>query len=215
MVEASDPTRKKIVNAAGEIFAEQGYQAATIREICSRAGVNVAAVNYHFRDKAGLYVEAIRQSVGSGHCEAVLARQSGLPPEEVLRQTILGLCRRMIGAERPSWAFRLMAHELGQPTPALAEVVSEIIRPNYETLRATLAAILHLPPDHETTRMCAHSVIGQIIHYVHARPVIALLWPDLKMTPETVEMLAAHIAAFSVCSVQELARKVDSANAEA
>jgi AcrR family transcriptional regulator len=50
-----DPTREKLLEAAGQIFAEHGFQAATVREICSRAGANVAAINYYFGDKVELY----------------------------------------------------------------------------------------------------------------------------------------------------------------
>ena len=57
---SADLTRDKLIEAAGSVFAERGYRAATIREICRRAGANVAAVNYTFGDKMGLYTEVLR-----------------------------------------------------------------------------------------------------------------------------------------------------------
>src|ERR1700729_274314 len=55
-----DGTHARLLEVAGEIFAEEGFQAAKVRNICARAGVNIAAVNYHFGDKLGLYREALR-----------------------------------------------------------------------------------------------------------------------------------------------------------
>ena len=48
---STDDTASRLLNAAGPIFAEKGYQNATVREICAAAGVNLASVNYYFRDK--------------------------------------------------------------------------------------------------------------------------------------------------------------------
>ena len=114
-----DPTRRKVVEAAGEIFADHGFQDATVREICARAGVNVAAVNYYFGDKAALYVEVLRESL----CSARFDSPVSASPEDVLRGMIRGMCRRMMDTERPSWAYRIMAHELARPTPALDRVI--------------------------------------------------------------------------------------------
>ena len=55
-------TRQRLLEAAGQVFAEQGFRAATVRDICQRAGANIAAVNYHFGDKEALYREVITDS---------------------------------------------------------------------------------------------------------------------------------------------------------
>lgn len=200
---AADRTRTKLLDAAGEVFAEVGYYDATVREICARAGANVAAVNYHFRDKLGLYTDVLRQAVGAAQNEAIRkALDDDAAPEEVLRHAIRAMFQKMCGPDRPDLRFGLMAHELAHPTPALSRVIDEAIRPIYSRLREIIGTILRLPSDNETTRLCTISVVGQIVHYAHARPVLALLWPELKMTPRQVERIANHIADFSLAYIK-------------
>ena len=62
-MEEHDSTRTRIIEAAGEVFAEKGFADGTVREICQRAGANVAAVNYHFRDKEELLFAAVKERI--------------------------------------------------------------------------------------------------------------------------------------------------------
>ena len=198
-----DATRSRLIDAAGAVFAEKGFAATTVREICLKAGANVAAVNYHFRDKLGLYVEVLRRSMVQANEEDRAEIAGVATPEEALRKLIAGMIRRTCNtAEKGTWHARIMAHELANPTPALDRVVQEVIRPRYENLRQIISTIIHLPPGHPTTRMCAHSVIGQVVHYAHARPVIDRLWPELLFDPATI---ADHIVTFSLAGLRALA----------
>src|ERR1043165_7395597 len=53
-------TKQRLLDAAVKLFAERGFQNVTIRDVCKEAGANLAAVNYYFRDKLGLYKEAVQ-----------------------------------------------------------------------------------------------------------------------------------------------------------
>ena len=159
--------------------------------------------------KLGLYTEVLRESVVAGHSEAIhQAVSRAQSPEEALRLFISGLFLRMQAEDRPAWNFRIMAHEMAQPTPALSEVINEVMRPRYLSLRRIIGEILHLSPDHATTRLCAHSVIGQVLHYVHGRPVIGILWPDLDLSrSKDLQLVSDHITDFTLRNLRALARQ--------
>jgi AcrR family transcriptional regulator len=209
MPSPEDQTRARLIEAAGQVFAEQGFQAAKIRDICARAGANIAAVNYHFRDKMGLYVAVLENSICAGRpADARALLEGGIEPEEALRRMIAYMLERMCRAGGPgAWHVRIMVHEIAQPSAALDRVIDEVIAPNNAVMRQILSRLLGTPPDHETTRLCAHSIVGQVVHYAHARPVIARLWPEFELNQERLTRIAAHIADFSLLAVRGLATR--------
>ena len=192
-------TRDKLIEAAGEVFAERGYRAATIREICRLAGANVAAVNYTFGDKMGLYTEVLRHSVRAARTAAITAALDGSSsPEEMIRGVIRARLMSLCQEARPDWQIRLVMHEFSHPTPAMGRVVDEGMRPIYDRVRQAVGEIIGLPPDHETTLLSVNSIVGQILFYTFSRPVLARLQPELKLTPEKLNRIADHIADFSL-----------------
>ena len=199
---AHDDPRRKLMQAASEVFAKVGYQAATVREICARAGHNVAAVNYHFGDKHGLYSEILKDEVQS-YSEALPERLlEQLPPEEALRLFIQNVFRHIANTDRPAWHTRVMMHELAVPTQGLGAVVELVIRPKIMSLCGIVGRFLGLSPTHPKTRLCAHSVMGQMAHYAHGRLTFALLWPDWKLDSEELEVVANHITDFSIAALK-------------
>ncbi len=193
MKEQLDDTRARLLKAAAELFAEQGYESATIRQICGRAGANVALVNYYFGDKLELYTQVLR-------CVMTAPRPAAAEdPEQALRQIIRTMIERAFETDgQAGLRYRLMLHEFVHPTAATSRVVDVVIRPLYDRLREIVGAILGLPGDDETTRLCVHSVLGQVAHYAHATPVVSALWPAMKMTASQRESVARHIADFTL-----------------
>jgi AcrR family transcriptional regulator len=201
-----DRTRSKLLDAAGKVFAERGYEAATVREICRRAGANVAAVNYHFRDKLGLYAEVLNhlaQSAHVGQMRTALGQKAS--PEQILRDVIRARVRGLRGDNKPDWHFRIMAREFSNPTPALSGIVKRVSLPIYKGMLETVGKITGLSPDDEKTQLCVNSVIGQILFYVFTDSVFAQMFPQTRMkTPEQLDRLADHIADFSLAYLRQI-----------
>ena len=203
-----DSTRQRLINSAGPVFAEMGYYSSTIRAICKRAGANVAAVNYHFKDKLGLYTEVLNECARAAHVEKMRAAldQSG-SPEDILRNVIRARVQGLREDSVPNWHLRILARELTEPTPAMSRLINTVSRPIYERLLELISKIIGLPPHHDTTRLCAHSVMGQILFYVFKRPLLSRISPDVRMTPERLDRIASHIADFSLAYLREISRK--------
>src|SRR5215510_1851052 len=112
-----DTTRERIVEAAGEIFAEKGFDATTVRDICQAAGANIAAVNYYFGDKERLYVEAVVRAHRWRLDQAQLPDwNDDTPPREKLADFIHTYFPRVLGGPDDTWRTRLVMREIMQPS---------------------------------------------------------------------------------------------------
>src|SRR5579872_793581 len=94
---ARDATREHLLEAAAEVFAEAGFRTATVREICQRAGANIAAVNYHFGDKEKLYRAVLKDSfrIAMARYPADLGLPARATPEQRLRAFVLSFLMRI------------------------------------------------------------------------------------------------------------------------
>ena len=200
--EADDP-RVRILSAAGQEFAEKGYEAATVRDICTAAGVNGAAVNYYFGDKQRLYIESVKHA----HRERV--RQvpppdwlPGTPPETKLRDFVGNMIERMLGFDQPPWQVRLMLREILHPTDACRELVEDYIRPHFTMLVDILDELAAGSLSAAELRRVGLSVVGQCFLYRAAGDVVGMLIPAAEIDRlHTPEQLADHVTAFSLAAL--------------
>jgi AcrR family transcriptional regulator len=203
---SSSGTEQRLLEAAGEVFAEYGYRAATVRQICEKAKANLAAVNYYFGDKDGLYLAALRYL----HTNATdiyppsLGLKPGANAEDRLHAFIRSLLHRLLSEGRPNWHMKLAARELIEPTPALDVIVDEAIRPLSQELESIIVELLGSETNDEIVRLCMLSVVSQCGFYHHSRAVISRLYPAQSFGAADIEKLALHVTQFSLSAIKSL-----------
>jgi AcrR family transcriptional regulator len=200
-------TRERIVEAAGEVFAESGYRHTTVRAICKRAGANVAAVNYYFGDKSALYLAVLKYWRRKAFEEYPLdiGNTAGRPPEELLGAFVKTLIFRVLDKGRGSRFARLMAQELMQPTVALDVIIEETIRPHFGFLSGVVRRLLGEGHTEVTVQLCCVSIVGQIFYFYLSRPVLKRLLNREGFEKKEILAIAEHITAFSLSGIRQIA----------
>jgi TetR/AcrR family transcriptional regulator, regulator of cefoperazone and chloramphenicol sensitivity len=199
---AEDP-RERILSAAGREFAERGYDAATIRDICLAAGVNIAAVNYYFGDKRRLYIESVKHAHEERVRQVPLsAWQPGTPPERKLHDFVANLLERMLGLGQPPWQVRLMMREVLQPTEACRELVEDYIQPHFAVLVSVLRELTAGRLGDPELRRVGMSIVGQCFLYRAAGQVVGMLVPQPEIdTLHSPAALANHVTAYALAAL--------------
>ena len=197
-------TRQQLIEAAGEVFAEHGYRAATVREICMRAGANVASIHYHFGDKEKLYLEVLRyahQRTAEANPELCTDNPHGAA-EERLKNFVRSFLIRLLDPGIVAWDSKLLAREMVEPTVAMDVVVDERIRPMSKRVREIVRAIIGPHATEDEIREGEFSVVSQCVFYHNCREVIARLYPKYKIAGPEIDKLADHITAFSLAGLK-------------
>ena len=192
--------RSRLLAAAESIFADKGFDAASIREISSAAGVNLASIKYYFGDKEGLYVEAVKQAhTQTCNNEPMLEFPVGMEPRAKLELFIREMVNRMHGPARLS-AHRLMMREMAHPGRAAHVVVQEFIQPMAFRLRSIVRELF---PDYPEPRilMIGFSIIGQVLYYRQNRPISELIFDKHQVDALDEQLVANHIVDFSFAAL--------------
>jgi len=199
-----DDTKGRLLEAAGEEFAEKGQTAARVRTICERAGANVAAVNYHFGDKEQLYVHAVLDAHRRGSAAEDADWDEAGCPSGQLREFIHHFLGQVLALNEPDdWRHRLLLREMLNPTSASDALIRESIRPKFERLTRVLRRFCPAADDRKLHALC-FSVIGQCLHYKMARAVTERLIGAEAAGALDLDYLTDHIASFCLAALGAL-----------
>ena len=200
-----DDTRTRLLETAGALFAEQGFDATNVRDITSRARTNLASVNYHFGGKERLYIEAVRYAARACDIGSPMPTWTDEEPEQRLRDFIRAFLKRILQTDRPAWHRLLIFREVAQPRPgACEEFVREFVRPTFEMLLGILRTMVPPTVQGKELHLLGGSIVGQCLHYHHDRHIIALLEGEDVSVGYDIEHLTDHLWRFSVAALHGL-----------
>jgi len=208
-------TKERLLRAATTLFAERGFHGTTIRDIAARAGVNVAAGNYHFGSKKRLYLEVLREQFaeirallrarGATRSRAELARLSRKELAAIFRARIGVMLDLLIGPP-PGVHGTLMQREMCDPSEALPVIVEEFIAPMMREMRE-IAAYLEPGLDARAVERCVESVAGQALFYRFSMPALLQMLGVSGYPRGLARELSEHIAQFSIGGMERLAQR--------
>ena len=128
---SANPTRDRIVAAAGDLFAERSFDGATTREIAARAGVTQPLLNYHFRSKEELWQAAV-DSLFDLLNQTMDARTAGLRGVDEVTSAKLRVREFVTFSARNPQLHRIIMQESKADGPRMDYLVDRHVRPIYE-----------------------------------------------------------------------------------
>ena len=190
-----DATKENIIAAAMRLFAEKGLKLVTVREICKAANANVALVNYHFRNKNGLYQACVERlfhdNTGDELCVLDSTVSDARSWRAAVRSWIFGVSRALRTTKGgPALAAGFFRQEVINPSPMCDLVRERYVIPVRDSLLRLVAMAVE---DVHEQRRWVESIWAQISAYA----LVDTAWhPLFRPVDVTVEDWGDSLADF-------------------
>ncbi|MDQ7834199.1 MAG: CerR family C-terminal domain-containing protein [Humidesulfovibrio sp.] len=205
--QADAGTRERLLAAAREVFAERGVKEATVRDICAKAGANVAAVNYYFGSKEKLFMAVLAEYMQAAHLRFPIDMDlaPGAPAKDRLKAYVRSLLYKFLGDGDPLYEKlgMLLTKEFIDPSDQFDVIMERFIMPQHEVL---LGIVRELMPesDERSAHLCAAGVVGYCLLFDHMRAVIRRMCPEMALESLGVELLANFIFEYSLAGIERM-----------
>lgn len=201
--EDGDITKARIIDAAGQLCADNGYPEVTSKEICEAAGTNLAAVNYHFGSREGLYcavLKTMHDFITSPNFLSDLEK-SDISPKEKLSQLLNRLTHMIY--ENDSWQVRLWVREMVSPTGIGLRAMDENVIPNFGLMHRLLRQLTGLEDDSPLLEMIFLHAMSPIMVMMlmkntrHKRQLKILTMNFTQLSEDLQELVFSGLDAFA------------------
>lgn len=209
-------TKERIFEIAGPVFAEKGFQGTTVRELCIKASVNVASINYYFGDKQNLYTELVRHAQQKCEAQHPLPTWNGeTPPEQRLFELIRTLLLQLSVADTAPWEVQLLMREVLYPTRSGSQVANDYFSSFFRILLESIETLSPNEMAYEQLAGYGISVLSQCLIYRYGHQTLLQIAPAClgEHGKPDVERLAKQIAEFSLAAIRGVRPKSSAGHA--
>ena len=188
--------REQLISHATRIFAAKGYAAATTREICDAAGMNIASIHYYFGDKEGLYRAALLQPIKEMTAAFGRFDDPSLPFEQAIRM-FLGPFVVPSTDDLDRDVMRIHLREMMEPSDVFREITAQTIAPAHDLLTATLARHCGLAEPDADVHQLAFAMVAMAHDYCMSREFMKMLAPEVLDRPRAMERILDRLVGYS------------------
>ena len=195
-------TRNQILDAAERLFAAQGFDGTTVKQIGRAAGVNSALLYYYFEDKERLYHSVLERLMGNLVSRTYSSLQAAAAPSERIRRFVEAQVETFMANPRLPKLF--MREMLDHDAAHAVEQIQHLAATSFKGLCDTIVEgqkqgtfRTDLDP-----KFAAISTVAQVVYFFIARPAVRILLGTGKNLPsETIQSFARHAADFSLAAL--------------
>jgi len=191
-------TRTRILDAAEELFMQHGFEGTSMRLLTAKAGVNLAAVNYHFGSKDALIEAVFRRRLDPMNTErvAALERLENPSAEDIIRAFVGPSLRLIEDAKGGGRNFiRLLGRTYTEPAKTIRALIGQMYAPAMQRYKAALErALPQMPPDELVWRM--HFMFGTLAYTLAATDTVQLIAGCKPEDRHDARLLEERLTAF-------------------
>ena len=215
-VKPQHETRTRILDAAEELFMQNGFGGTSMRHLTSNAGVNLAAVNYHFGSKDALIEAVFRRRLDPMNVARIAALEAlevvGIPNADAIIRAFVGASLRMLEDARGGGRnfIRLLGRTYTEPAKGIRHLIGQMYAPTMQRYKAALErALPQMPREELVWRM--HFMFGTLSYTLAATDTVQLIAgckPEDRYDARLLEeRLAAFLAAGLTAPLKSSIRK--------
>ena len=204
---AKEPTPQRLMRAATKLIANKGYSATSVREITAAAACNLAAVNYHFGSKQGLYEQLFKDILSDLRDQRILAVRNVLDEaerqdlEKVLYAFTHAFLNPLMELEQGHLMVQLFMREMADPHLPPRLFIEQMVEPMQKIMVEALQRTCHgiEPPQ---AVLSLHSLVAQLIHVVQTRRLFRGV-DHSRMSTLNLDQIVEHIVRFTAAGVRQ------------